>query len=228
MWREMRFGALLAIALLIPALAEGASPNWKRGAPLPLARGEVAAAVDQGRIYIIGGFTANGQGSTRAEAYLPTTGTWSMEADLPVPVHHTMAAGYRGRVYVAGGYGPDHGQLTTLFAFTGDGWTRLATMPEDRAAVLQQAHFRTRAGGAGQRLGGAPGVVRIGRGTSFRNLFFDGGDLHPVHQGLRETALVDHFRIDPGGARGQRRQDGEKILLTPRHRMEMREGFEPG
>ena len=130
----MRFGALLVIALLIPAFAEGASPKWKRGAPLPLARGEVAAAVDQGRIYIIGGFTANGQGSTRAEAFLPTTGTWSMEADLPVPVHHTMAAGYRGRVYVAGGYGPDHGQLTTLFAFTGDGWTRLAPMPEDRAA----------------------------------------------------------------------------------------------
>jgi N-acetylneuraminic acid mutarotase len=130
----MRLGALLAIALLLPALAEGASPSWKRGAGLPLARGEVAAAVDQGRIFIVGGFTANGQGSTRVEAYLPTMNTWSMEADLPVAVHHPMAAGYRGRVYVAGGYGPDHGQLTTLFAFTGDGWTRLAPMPEDRAA----------------------------------------------------------------------------------------------
>jgi non-specific serine/threonine protein kinase len=130
----MRFGALLALALLIPALAEGASPTWKRGAPLPLARGEVAAAVAEGSIYIVGGFTANGQGSTRVEAYLPTTNTWRMEADLPVPVHHPMAAGYQGRVYVAGGYGPDHGQLTTLFAFTGDGWTRLAPMPEDRAA----------------------------------------------------------------------------------------------
>jgi N-acetylneuraminic acid mutarotase len=129
----MRFGALLAIALLIPALAEGASPTWKRSAGLPLARGEVAAAVDQGRIFIIGGFTANGQGSTRVEAYLPTMNTWSMEADLPVPVHHPMAAGYRGRVYVAGGYGPDQ-RLATLFAFTGDGWTRLAPMPEDRAA----------------------------------------------------------------------------------------------
>jgi N-acetylneuraminic acid mutarotase len=130
----MRFGALLALALLLPAFAEDASPKWKRGAPLPLARGEVAAAVAEGRIYIIGGFTANGQGSTRAEAYSPATGTWSTEADLPVPVHHPMAAGYRGRVYVAGGYGPDHAQLATLFAFTGDGWTRLASMPEDRAA----------------------------------------------------------------------------------------------
>ena len=129
----MRFGALLALALLIPTCADGASPRWKRGAALPLARGEVAAAVAEGRIYVVGGFTADGQASARAEAYSPATNTWSVEADLPVPVHHPMAAGYRGRVFVAGGYG-DHGQLTTLFAFTGDGWTRLASMPEDRAA----------------------------------------------------------------------------------------------
>jgi N-acetylneuraminic acid mutarotase len=94
----------------------------------------VAAAVDQGRIFIIGGFMANGQGSTRVEAYLPTMNTWSMEADLPVPVHHPMAAGYRGRVYVAGGYGRGRSRLTTLFAFAGDGWTRLAPMHEQRAA----------------------------------------------------------------------------------------------
>jgi hypothetical protein len=65
----MRFGALLALVLLIPALAEGASaPTWKRGAPLPLARGEVAAAVAGGRIYIAGGFTASGEAAPRGEA----------------------------------------------------------------------------------------------------------------------------------------------------------------
>jgi N-acetylneuraminic acid mutarotase len=130
----MRLGALLALALLIPALAEGASPNWKRGVPLPLARGEVAAAVAEGRIYIVGGFTADGENSTRVEAYSPSTNTWRQEADLPLSVDHTMAAGYRGRVYVAGGYGTDRRQLTSLFAFTGDGWTRLPPMPEPRAA----------------------------------------------------------------------------------------------
>ena len=130
----MRLGALLALALLIPALAEGATWKWKRGAPLPLARGEVAAAVAEGRIYVVGGFTAGGENSTRVDAYSPTTNSWRQEADLPVSVDHAMAAGYRGRVYVAGGYGADRGQLTSLFAFTGDGWTRLAPMPEPRAA----------------------------------------------------------------------------------------------
>ena len=130
----MRLGALVALALLIPAFAQGASPKWKRGAALPLARGEVAAAVAEGRIYVIGGFTANGENSTRVEAYSPSTNTWSQEADLPASVDHAMAAGSRGRVYLAGGYGADRGQLTSLFAFTGDGWARLAPMPEGRAA----------------------------------------------------------------------------------------------
>jgi N-acetylneuraminic acid mutarotase len=130
----MRLAALLALVLLIPALAAGATGKWSRGAPLPLARGEVVAAVAEGRIYVIGGFTAKGENSTRVDAYSPTTNTWRQEADLPLPVDHAMAAGYQGRVYVAGGYGPGRSRLTTLFAFTGDGWTRLAPMPEQRAA----------------------------------------------------------------------------------------------
>ena len=58
----MRFGALLALALLIPACADGAAPSWKRGAALPLARGEVAAAVAEGRIYVVGGWNMGGKG----------------------------------------------------------------------------------------------------------------------------------------------------------------------
>jgi N-acetylneuraminic acid mutarotase len=131
---EVRLTVLLLVALALPALAGGATGKWQRGAPLPLARGEVAAAVAEGRIYVIGGFTADGENSTRVDAYSPSTNTWRQEADLPLPVDHTMAAGYRGRVYVAGGYGPGRSRLTTLFAFTGDGWTRLAPMPEQRAA----------------------------------------------------------------------------------------------
>jgi N-acetylneuraminic acid mutarotase len=130
----MRVGALLLVALALPVLAGGAVGTWKRGAPLPLARGEVAAAVAEGRIYVIGGFRSGGANSTSVQAFNPGTNTWSREADLPLPVDHTMAAGHRGRVYVAGGYGRGRSRLTTLFAFAGDGWTRLAPMPEQRAA----------------------------------------------------------------------------------------------
>lgn len=130
----MRFGALLVLAVALPAVAGGATGEWNRGVPLPQARGEVAAAVAEGRIYVIGGFKADGENSTTVQAFNPPTSSWAQEAELPVPVDHPMAAGFQGRVYVAGGYGPGRARLTSLFAFTGDGWTKLAPMPERRAA----------------------------------------------------------------------------------------------
>jgi non-specific serine/threonine protein kinase len=129
----MRFAASTVVALLLPAVAAGAT-KWDRGAPLPLARGEVAAALAGGRIYVVGGFTADGQNSPRVDAYSPAGDTWRRVPDLPLPVDHAMAAGYRGTLYVAGGYGPGRSRLTPLFGYSGGTWTRLPPMPEQRAA----------------------------------------------------------------------------------------------
>jgi non-specific serine/threonine protein kinase len=131
----VRAGALLLSFLLLPALAAGAAATkWGRGAPLPVARGEVAAALTGGRIYVVGGFTADGQNSPRVDAYAPKTNSWRRAADLPLPVDHTMAAGYRGKLYVVGGYGPGRSRLTTLFVYSGGAWMRLTPMSEQRAA----------------------------------------------------------------------------------------------
>jgi N-acetylneuraminic acid mutarotase len=120
--------------LALPSLAAGANGKWNRGAALPLARGEVAAALAGGQIYVVGGFTSDGQNSPRVDAYAPARNTWRRVADLPVPVDHTMAAGYRGTLYVVGGYGPGRSRLTTLFSLSKGAWTRLPPMPEQRAA----------------------------------------------------------------------------------------------
>jgi N-acetylneuraminic acid mutarotase len=158
----MRLGALLVVALSLPPLAGGAAGKWNRGTPLPLARGEVAAAVAEGRIYVVGGFTVDGENSPRVDAYSPSTDSWRNEADLPLPVDHTMAAGYRGKVYVAGGYGPGRSRLTTLFAFNGDGWTRLAAMPEQRAAggaAIVNGKLYVVGGTTSSTIGAAPTVL---------------------------------------------------------------------
>ncbi len=131
---EMRFAVLALMVLALPSLAAGASGKWSRGAPLPLARGEVAAALAGGRIYVVGGFTGKGENSPAVDAYSPTRGSWRTVANLPVSVDHAMAAGYRGKLYVAGGYGQDRSRLTTLFSLSGGSWTRLPPMPEPRAA----------------------------------------------------------------------------------------------
>jgi N-acetylneuraminic acid mutarotase len=130
----MRFAAAFCLALLLPAVAAGAGAKWSRGMPLPVARGEVAAALVGGQIYVVGGFVAGGENSPRVDAYSPAAKSWRQIPDLPLPVDHAMAAGYRGTLYVVGGYGPSRSRLTTLFAYSGGSWARLTPMPEQRAA----------------------------------------------------------------------------------------------
>jgi N-acetylneuraminic acid mutarotase len=132
----MRVAVAVALLLSIAAglAAAAAPPRWSRGAALPLPRSEVAGVLAGNEIYVIGGFTSNGQNSTRVDAYSPRTNRWRRVADLPVAVDHTMAATYQGRVYVLGGYGPSRARLTTAFVLVKGVWTPLPTMPEQRAA----------------------------------------------------------------------------------------------
>ncbi len=127
--------AATVLALLFPALAAGSTAEWGRGAPLPLARGEVTAAVADGQIFIVGGFTDDGRNSARVDAYSPGRDSWRQVPDLPVSVDHAMSAGYRGKLYVAGGYAADRSRLATLFSFSNGAWRRLPAMPEERAAA---------------------------------------------------------------------------------------------
>ena len=132
----MRLAAtLLAALVFFPAIAAGSTPKWRTGASLPLARGEVTAARVGGEIFVVGGFTAGGQNSARAEAYSPARNSWRQVPDLPVSVDHAMSAGYRGKLYVAGGYAADRSRLTTVFSFSNGSWTRLPSMPAERAAA---------------------------------------------------------------------------------------------
>jgi N-acetylneuraminic acid mutarotase len=126
---------LLAVLALLPAIAGGATAKWRNGAPLPLARGEVTAARVGSEIFVVGGFTSEGQNSARVEVYSPAQDAWGQVADLPVSVDHAMSAGYRGKLYVAGGYAADRSRLMTLFSFSNGSWTRLPSMPEERAAA---------------------------------------------------------------------------------------------
>ena len=78
---------------------------------------------------------AGGEGSSRVDAYSPTTNRWRRAPDLPVTTHHPATAGYRGRLYVAGGYGADGQPLAAAYVLANGRWTTLPAMPEKRAAA---------------------------------------------------------------------------------------------
>jgi Kelch motif len=126
--------AVLAV-LLGGGLASAAPPRWRTAAPVPVPRTEVAAAVFGREIAVVGGFLANGQNTTRADAYSPARNRWRRLPNLPVRVDHAMAAGAGAELYVVGGYGPGSVARATAFVLRRGRWSALPSLPAPRAAA---------------------------------------------------------------------------------------------
>jgi hypothetical protein len=85
--------------------AEDSGLTSDDGAPLPPpARTEVAGARFFHGLAVVGGLTADGTPSARADQYMFPTDSWRELPDLPVPLHHTGAGQLGERLYVVGGY----------------------------------------------------------------------------------------------------------------------------
>lgn len=67
---------MLALDLTNPAA------GWKT-LPQPFSRRALIAAVDEGKLYVIGGFTEEEEASRRVDIFDPATGTWAQGPDLP-------------------------------------------------------------------------------------------------------------------------------------------------
>jgi hypothetical protein len=123
---------------LQPATTPGRTaevPAWSQRAALPTPRSEVASAVLDGRIYVIAGFEASGNGSNVVEAYDAASDRWQRRANLPEARDHAMAAALGGKLYVFGGSGRG-GATASVFAYdpATDAWSRRADMPLRRTA----------------------------------------------------------------------------------------------
>ncbi|MEX0626302.1 MAG: kelch repeat-containing protein [Chloroflexota bacterium] len=109
--------------------------GWTLLAPLPSGRGETAAAVADGRLYVIGGLTGlGGQATGEVSAYDPALDAWESAPPLPAARHHAAAAGLDGVVYAGGGAAADGTPQPTLWALdpATEAWRELAPMPEPR------------------------------------------------------------------------------------------------
>ena len=118
-----------------PAPREAA--GWSLLATLPTARGETAAAVANGRLYVIGGMTGLGfDASAEVSVYDPAENAWDVAPALPSARHHGAAVGLDGTVYASGGAASagDWTPLPTLWAFDASAttWRELTPMPEGR------------------------------------------------------------------------------------------------
>jgi N-acetylneuraminic acid mutarotase len=113
-------------------------PNrWYPLQTMPTARAEVAAAVIDRKIYVVGGFTANGQNSDVVEVYDALADTWSSVEPMPERLDHAMAAAANGKLYVMGGwrvFGEQASDAVHEYNPATAEWRTVASMPFPRAA----------------------------------------------------------------------------------------------
>jgi N-acetylneuraminic acid mutarotase len=117
------------------------SGSWTGGlAPMPTPRWLAAAAVVDGRIYVVGGAGDEDYTPTAAvEAYDPATDSWQVLADLPSALWGPAAAAADGKIYViGGGSGDPFGERDLsagiqVYDPATDGWDLASDMTTARA-----------------------------------------------------------------------------------------------
>jgi len=103
--------------------------DWEVLPQLPVPTRAAAAAALDGRVFVVGGTTADGNtGATWA--YDPGTRRWSARAPLPAAVFNHAAVALDGTLYVVGGYA-DGRERADVYAYEPgrDLWRRIGTLP---------------------------------------------------------------------------------------------------
>jgi hypothetical protein len=91
---------------------------------MPAARQEIAVAVLAGRVFVLGGFDAQGASTDTVQVYDPRADAWRLVAPLPVVNNHGAAATVAGRLYAFGGTTP----RAFVYDSAGDAWREVASM----------------------------------------------------------------------------------------------------
>lgn len=106
---------------------------WRTKASMPTARLEAGAAVVNGKVYVVGGFSGNALATT--EAYDPVVDTWTIRADMPTARRSPVVATANNKIYVIGGMNYiDVNQVTYSYATeeydpSTNTWASKASMP---------------------------------------------------------------------------------------------------
>jgi N-acetylneuraminic acid mutarotase len=109
---------------------------------LPTPRTEVTSANLDDDVYVIGGFTSDGETSAIVEMYNATSDSWKTDVTpLPVPLHHASSIPFQDKIYVIGGYMDDWTPSNRLLIYHPETneWTQSGLMPTPRGSP--NAHF---------------------------------------------------------------------------------------
>jgi len=130
-----------------------ATDSWRERAPLPRGLTHAGATSLNGKIYVVGAFTAAGHANPvdLVYEYDPAKDAWSTLAPLKNPRGSVGVAVLNGKIHAIGGHGPDKVTVTTHEVYDPESgrWTELAPLPRarDHLAVVAGDAFIHAIGG---------------------------------------------------------------------------------
>ena len=119
-----------------------ATDVWRTVAPLPIPIHHAAAAVVDGRLFVVGGYTGGRVQSTTLGTvfeYEPSQNTWRGRAQMPTRRGGLAVAAVGGRLYALGGAADRATNTHEVYDVAADRWSRANPMPTARdhlAAVV--------------------------------------------------------------------------------------------
>ena len=135
-------GVVATVLAFDPVLGMGRWLQEER-APMPTHRSMTAAAVVNGKIYVIGGAidSSDFAATSAVEVYDPATDNWETRTDMPAALWSPAAAAVDGKIYVIGGGTGDalgdRSFYSTVQVYdpAGDTWDTAADMPTARGIL---------------------------------------------------------------------------------------------
>ena len=149
-----------------------APPGWQARSPAPTARQEVASAVADGRVWVIGGLTRAGATAV-VESYDPASDSWAGGPALPVALHHAAATSFRGEIVVMGGFlaaGALYDRPSDrVLALRAGAWVDLAPLRRPRGAGAAAVAGGVLVLAGGRNTSALIGPTEIFDGTAWRD-----------------------------------------------------------
>lgn len=140
----MTMTRLLAAAIVLVAAASPLKLGWNVGPPLPVQRSEVAVAVVDDSIYVVGGYAHGNADQSLVEVFRPLvldgvlSGEWRDAAPLPRGLNHVGAVGYGGKLYVFGGFAAQNNSAVTdadVYDPRTNAWSPIASLPNALGSI---------------------------------------------------------------------------------------------
>ncbi|HEV2842047.1 MAG TPA: kelch repeat-containing protein [Chthoniobacterales bacterium] len=115
-------GVIFSLVLAAASDGQTVGGTWQQLAPMSTDRQELASALLNGKIYVMGGLNADGVSTNTVEVYNPATNSWTSAQPLPLETDHNNAAVAAGKLYSLNGI------RTYLYDPVGNSWSQVATM----------------------------------------------------------------------------------------------------